>query len=229
MIRPRRSLIGLAPVLAAAALLIPPVAADAANQRWFINGVVAETQHSGVIDWGTLSVENHFLGKLQCTTVSSGAVWNEGETGFGATALTTIGACTSEPTPCEGAFLAAEGPLELIKGAPKRGKSSLPWQEEVFREESGEKLRHVKIKEVKLTLVMPCLNLELPFEGTLEPIYRDGDRNGLSPSRLVFQGKGGTTSFLTTKALGTGEEENALHFVGEVAQDGTSVQLITAE
>jgi hypothetical protein len=105
----------------------------------------------------------------------------------------------------------------------------LPWQGEATEEEGGEKLRKIKTKGVKVTIVAPCFGLEVPFEGALEPIAINGSKSGLKASHLLFEGKGGKTGFLTTKVLPVEKEENIGYTIGEVKTIGSMVQLINLE
>jgi hypothetical protein len=232
----KKLLRGLAPVLAVAALGMVPAVAQA-SPKFFINGKLAESKHESIVNFGKITLENHFLGKIKCENLASGNIWNESEKGLGNTEGYTTYGCTAEPTPCAGVFATAEQPVEVTErliGSEKkkyaqRGKSDLPWTGEVVQEEAGEKLKKIKTNGIKVTIVMPCLNLEIPFEGALEPIATNGAKNGLNPSHLTFQGKGGKTGFLTTTKLGTAEENNIGYTIGEVVTVGPDVELINAE
>jgi hypothetical protein len=103
----------------------------------------------------------------------------------------------------------------------------LPWQAEGTEKLETELFKRVSISGVKLTVVAPCFAAEIPFEGTLEPTVINGSRNGLKPSRLVFEPIGGKRLSLTTKDLGTEKELNSLFVSGEVKDNGESVQLMT--
>jgi hypothetical protein len=231
----KKLLVGLAPALAVALLLIPAVAQAA--PKFFINGVAVGKKHEPNVIYGPIELQNHFLGKIKCQNLASGNIWNESEKGLGNTEGYTTYGCTAEPVSCAGVFATAEKPVEVtertIEGQKKkiaqRGATDLPWNGEVIKEETGEKLTKIKTHGISVTIVMPCLNLEVPFEGVLEPISVNGLGNGLTPSHLVFQGKGGKTGFLTTTKLGTAEENNIGYTIGEVASVGASVELITAE
>jgi hypothetical protein len=107
----------------------------------------------------------------------------------------------------------------------ERGKSTLPWSGQVVEEEGTEKLTKIKTHGIKVAIAIPCIGLEVPFEGALEPLAINGVKNGLTPGKLVFQGKGGKTGFLTTKFFGTGEAEFG-YTSGEVSSVGEKVELI---
>jgi hypothetical protein len=226
--RAGRRLQGLAPALTVAMLLAAPAVASA-TPRWLINYRLAEAKHEGLVSYGTLALENHFLGKITCQALTAGSVWNQSERGEAQTEGFATYACATELM-CHGTFAVAEEPLEVKKeGEGKkpqavRGPSGLPWYEELTEKEGQ---RTLKINRALLTTVVPCLSLEVPFEGALEPVYVNGAGNGLSASRLQF--KGGKCPCLTTTKLGSGNEENILHLSGELTNIGVNVQLITAE
>jgi hypothetical protein len=43
---------------------------------------------------------------------------------------------------------------------------------------------------MKLTIVAPCFNVEVPVEEAFEPVIINGSRNGLKPTHLEVQGHG---------------------------------------
>lgn len=238
---PRKLLIGFAPILATAAFVAASATAQATPQ-FYINGVKAGTKHEQIVNYGGITLENAILGKIKCQNLAAGNIWNESEKGFANTEGYTTYGCTSEPT-CAGVFATAEKPLEVtevvrenpetkktekVKAAERAG-STLPWSGEVVQEETGEKLRKIKTHGIKVTIVAPCFQLEVPFEGALEPIATNGAKNGLHASHLTFEGKGGKTGFLVSPVLPSSSEENVGYTIGEVKTSGTSVELINAE
>ena len=222
-------------VVAALAMMLPAIAQ--ASPKFLINGVAAGAKHEAIIQYGPITLENHFLGKIKCQNLASGNIWNESEKGLGNTEGYTTYSCTSEPLACAGVFATAEKPVEVTerivasekKKVAQRGATDLPWEGEAVEEEGGEKLKKIKTHGIRVTVVVPCLTMEVPFEGVLEPISINGIKNGLFPSHLVFQGKGGKTGFLTTTALGTKEENNIGYVIGEISTVGSNVELITME
>jgi hypothetical protein len=230
----KKLLVGLAPALVVALLLIPAVAQ--ATPKFYINYVQAGKKHEPNVIYGQIELQNHFLGKIKCQNLASGNIWNESEKGLGNTEGYTTYSCTAEPK-CEGVFATAEKPVQVtektIEGVKRhiaeRGATDLPWAGEVVKEETGEKLTKIKTHGISVTIVVPCLSLEVPFEGALEPISLNGAGNGLTPSHLVFQGKGGKTGYLTTTKLGTAEENNIGYTIGETNSVGSAMELITAE
>jgi hypothetical protein len=103
----------------------------------------------------------------------------------------------------------------------------LPWKGEVT--EGTEKKRHLKISGVHMTLVDPCDGFEIPMVGTLEPFITNGTKNGLHPSSLTFEGKGGATQtgHLIVPQFFT---EREVFVSGEMKILGSATQqLITAE
>jgi hypothetical protein len=231
---------GLAPMLGVVVLVLTPAPAQAG--RFFINGALATTKHEPNVFYGKVELQNSTLGKIKCENLASGNIWNEvtegTERGAGISEGYTTYGCTAEPNVCPegGIFATAENPVYVTEkeiGGKKervaeRGTSTLPWSGKVVEEEGTEKLTKIKTNGIKVTIAIPCIGLEVPFEGALEPIAINGVKNGLSPSKLQFQGKGGKTGFLKTKALGTGEAEIG-YTIGEVASVGEKVELITTK
>jgi hypothetical protein len=105
----------------------------------------------------------------------------------------------------------------------------LPWTGEAVEEEGSEKLKKFKTNGIRVTIVAPCFNAEIPFEGALEPIAINGAKNGLHASHLTFEGKGGKTNFLTSPVLPSKNGENIGYTIGEVKTIGTAIQLVTIE
>jgi hypothetical protein len=232
----KKLLMGLAPIVAVAALSVMPAVAQGAP-RWFINGKLAEAKQEALVAQGAITLQNQLLGKINCLAIAPGTVWNASEKGLAATeALATYG-CNAEPAPCPGVFVSDEKPVAVIERKVEGGEEPqairepgpLPWSEEAIEEEGSEKRRKLKIKQLLMTIVMPCLNLEVPFSGRLEPLLVNGVKNGLFPSHLQFQGQGGQTGLLTTTKLGSGEEASRAYVIGELATVGGNVELVTAE
>jgi hypothetical protein len=228
----RRLIVATSVVLIA--LSVAPALAEA-SPRWLINGQPAGAKHKANIGYGTITLENAVLGKISCQTITSGSIFDESEKGRGLTEGFETSDCTTEPTRCPGSFVSAERPV-AVKEEPGTHKpqavfvhGELPWTGELAEKEVPEKRRTLKISTPLLTVVMPCLNLEVPFEGVLEPLFVNGIGNGLTPSHLQFQGKGGTTGFLTTNKLGTEKEDDIAYLSGELATVGGDVELLTAD
>jgi hypothetical protein len=231
----KKLLMGLVSVLAVAAFAVPAVAQAAPQFR--VNGVLAETAKQNVTEYGTLTLTNQLVGEFKCKIVAGVPVWNEGEKGV--TAFEGWEPYLCKAPECVGqAFVTAENAVELIEKinsksekeyTAKRGTSTLPWPGETFTPETGKSA--VKLRKMKLFLDCPSEGLELPFTGFLEPRVTNGIKNGLFTSHLVFEGKGGKTSFLTSPLIDGGNEvpESELFFSGELAMLGTSQQLITLE
>jgi alpha-tubulin suppressor-like RCC1 family protein len=208
--------------------------ASAKPTEWKVNGLKVTTTHTSIASWGSLTYENpvSVVGKLTCTTLSGGGVFNEGP----ATELTAFEnleafystGCTKEPA-CPGAFVSAEPPVKLVtltqgtekELVPRRGSPTLPWTGEVIEASEKRKLRF----NPHMTLVEPCEKLEFPMEGTLEPIIVNGSKNGLKPSHLSFEGKGGSTGHLIVPSFFT---EREVFISGEMKIDGTSSQQLVA-
>jgi hypothetical protein len=231
---------GLAVVLGVVAFAAMPTVAQA-HPKFFINGKKAGSAHEPIIGYGAVVLENTVIGKLVCQNLASGNVWNETtegtEKGLANTEGYTTYNCTAEPE-CKGVFATAEKPVEVTEKensnkekvhVAQRGPSTLPWTGEAVEEEGGEKLKKIKTHGIKVTIVAPCLSIEIPFEGALEPISVNGAKNGLHASHLTFEGKGGRTGFLTTPIFGAEKEENIGYTSGEVTVIGQGVQLISVE
>jgi hypothetical protein len=214
-------------------LSVAPALAEA-SPRWLINGQPAGAKHEANIGYGTITLENAVLGKISCQTITSGSIFSESEKGLGLTEGFETSDCATEPMRCPGAFVTAERPVAVKSEPGKKPQAlyvhgELPWTGELAEKEVPEMQRTLKIWTPLLTVVMPCLNLEVPFEGRLEPVFVNGIGNGLTPSHLQFQGKGGKTGFLTTNKLGTEKEDNIAYLTGELATVGGEVQLLTAD
>jgi hypothetical protein len=231
----------------------PKSAADQFNYRlaslkatdWMVNGIKISTSHSPIADWGSLTYENPvtLIGKLTCPAISGGGIWNEGAstelTGYENLEGFATNSCSKEPA-CPGAFVTGEPGLKLVtitKGTEKklearRSPQTLPWKGEVIEGTNKEGTTALKLKlaNVAMTVVDPCEQLEVPIEGTLEPIIINGSHNGLKPSHLLFEGKGGSTGHLIATGFLAGPTEREVFVSGEMPIVGTSSQqLITAE
>jgi hypothetical protein len=176
---------------------------------------------------------------MACTALIGAGVFNEGAStelvGFGNVNGLETNGCSKEPK-CPAAFVSGERSVKLLtvqRGTEKEliarhGAPTLPWKGEVT--EGTEKKRHLKISGVHMTLVDPCDGFEIPMEGTLEPFITNGTKNGLHPSSLTFEGKGGA---IQTGHLIVGSfppTENEVFVSGKMTIVGTSAQqLITAE
>jgi alpha-tubulin suppressor-like RCC1 family protein len=205
--------------------------------KWKSNGAALSTEKSPVFGLGTLTLENASdnnlpIGKVTCHTLVGGSLWNEGEAGLGSIEDfgTSPMSCTKEPNACPGAFMTAEPripekPVEVERGTEKvlvgkRAKSSLPWHTEMNEVET-EKVKSLvdKITKIGLTLVNPCSQpapFEYEFEGTLEPKVLNGTKNGLSPTKLKFEGKGGHTGHLMGNVFAFEPSEKEAFLSGEV-------------
>lgn len=231
---------GLAGVLAIAALVVVPAVAQA-TPKFYVNGVLAGEAKSGVTQFGKLVMSNSFAGEFTCTILVGVPVWNEGGVGHAVFEGWEPYLCShkagSAVKECPGAFVTAENAIELSEKensksekeyAAIRGTSSLPWQGEVGEPESG--VRSLTYTNIRILFNCPSQGLELPFEGTLEPHLVNGAKNGLHPSHLKYEGKGGKTGHLTTFDLPEKNEENVLNVSGELTLLGSGGQeLITAE
>jgi hypothetical protein len=236
----KKILATIAFALVSASMAIPPTAAQA-SVEWHSNGVLLSTARQGTTFWGNWEVQNAFLGNIQCHVIGTLPVWNEGGLAKTEVDLIATGSCTSQPA-CSGVFMTAEAPVEAILrettkrekvAEAKRGPFSLPWQGEGTEElEGSELVKRVVINGVKLTVVAPCDNAEIPFEGTLELNETNGSRNGLKPMHMEIVPiikRPSVGGCLTSKLLPTEKEENSACLIGEVRDTGEGMQLITLE
>jgi hypothetical protein len=151
----KRLLIGLASTVVVALSAMPAVAQ--ATPRWFINSNLAGAKPEGVASWGTLTLENHFIGKLRCETIMYGGIYNEKEAGRGHIESYTGYGCAAEPTSCPGAFITDEKPLEVKKETGRKPEAvrvvgPLPWSGELLTETENQK---ELIIHPLLTVVLP--------------------------------------------------------------------------
>jgi alpha-tubulin suppressor-like RCC1 family protein len=201
--------------------------------RFSYNGKLVGAIGVSTLSGGEITLENPRFGKIKCRALANGSVNNgsvnsELERGHDQVESFEAFPCTSEPA-CPGIFASAEKPLELVeteKGTEKvivgarRGSSSLPWSGEIF---STSGTRRLKLERAGLTLVAPCVGAEVFFEGTLQPQWVNGVKNGLNPSHLDFFGAGQLVSSTgeTLSLSGTG---NPIKVAGE-----SGFALITVE
>jgi hypothetical protein len=225
-------------------------AANLLPTKWKANGAVLGTKHSPVFGFGTLTLENasdknQVVGKVTCHSLVGGSLWNEGEAGFGLIEGfgTSRFACTKEPNACPGAYLTAErgvpAPFQAVEGTEKvflakRGQSTVPWKGELNEVET-EKVKFLveKLSNIRFTLVDPCppIPFEYEFFGTLEPKIINGSKNGLSPTHLKFEGKGGQTGHLTGNVVEFegGATEKEAFLTGEVPVIGGKNELMQGQ
>jgi hypothetical protein len=235
---PKKLLISLASVLALATFAMAP-AAVAESMEYKQNGQVIGTQHENVTLFGPLTLKSSYFGEFSCKVVAGAPVWNEAGMALNAVEGWEPFVCkyTGTGPGCkQQSFVTAEEPVELVEETigsekqykAKRGLRTMPWPGELF--ETTEKTKSLNMHEIAIYLDCPTEGLEVRYEGNLEPKYVNGVKNGLSPSKLVFEGKGGKTSYLVTCSLiGCVEEEKTELFVsGELSVLGIGQQLITA-
>jgi hypothetical protein len=233
---PKKLLISLASVLALATFAMAPAVAPALQFK--INGKVTGSTHTNVTVYGALTLKSEPFGEFKCKIVAGAPVWNEAEKGLNAVEGWEPFICkyVGSGKGCEKqSFITAEGAVELIEEKTtekttfkaKRGLKTLPWPGEPF--ETTEKTNSINMHKIKMYIDCPTEGLEVPYEGNLEPKWVNGVKNGLSPSRLVFEGEGGKTSWLATCSLHgcfPENKESELFVSGELFELGTSQQLI---
>lgn len=238
-VAPRKVLLRVALVLGVASALAMPAVAQA-SPKFFVNGVKVGTAKTGLINYGEIELKNAVLGNIKCQNLASGFIWNEQTEGtekgvFITEGYTTYG-CEAKPE-CKGVFATAEMPVEVTehkneKGntehIAQRGPTTLPWSGEAIEVTEGlETFTKIKTHGIKVTIVAPCVPIEVPFEGALEPIATNGKKNGLQASHVTFQGEGGKTGHLVAKSLPEGGQNG--YTTGELKSIGSLVQLITLQ
>jgi hypothetical protein len=241
-VRAGRRLQGLVTALAAATLFAAPVAS--ASPRWFINYALAGASRQNVVAVGSLTMDNKLFGEWKCRVLAGLTVGNESEKGVAAIDGWEPFDCSAKE--CSGAAYASaesppvleepenaksektERPLRESRYGPPEGKPNLPWPAELIADEVGKSA--LKMRKMKLWLICPSETFEPEFTGYIEPPVVNGAGSGLSPTHLLFEGKGGHTSWLNGTWLGGIEnEETELFFSGELTVLGTGQELITAE
>jgi len=202
-----------------------------AAPRWFLNGNLAGASGQSIVQLGTITLENKLLGEIKCKVIAGLKAGNESEKGVAAVEGWEAYDCSAPECPGRVLLTPEEVPE---KGKEKetpgaRQPRSLPWPAELISSEAGKAA--LNLRKMKLWIVCPRELLEVPFTGNLEPRLQNGLGNGLSPSHLLFEGKGGHTGFLISPDIAGGAEveESELFFSGELTTIGTSQELITAE
>jgi hypothetical protein len=197
--------LGLAPLLAIAALAVIPAATQAACTapacpHVYRNGVIfAEGKKLRVIGWGTLTLTNPTLGEVECHNVGAGYVENPigGGTAGGKSQAEVDYECESKS-------------CKAFGGNVESTPENLPWIEELIEPEPG--VFRIKIgkkgKEPGSILVRSkCLGLfNEQFFGELAPkILNNGISIGALPGEAEFDAGAGvleSTFFGTGKTTG---------------------------
>jgi hypothetical protein len=236
----------LVPVIAAAAFGAVPAVVQAEPQ-FKVNGIVP-LGHANVTQWGILKMKSPFWGTITCKVIVGAPVWDEATEGKPVHGVSAYEGwepfVCSMPECLKGtAFISAETAVKLIVREnthkelvyeAKRGESSLPWPARAVSETEAvgvhmgntEKLPE---QPVKFLVNCPGEGFEVPYEGTLQPHYVNGSRNGLKPSHMVFESSE-RTGYLKTPDICGGEcAMSELDIEGELTTLGTQQQLITAE
>jgi hypothetical protein len=223
-------------VLAAAGALALPAGAHA-TPRWFVNGMLSGPARHNVTAYGTLTMDNKLYGVWKCDTLAGLTAGNETEKGVATVEAWKPFNCSTPE--CRHPRVVTERPPELIEREnskkeveyppPPPPVQSLPWPAELITSQTGKPA--LKMRKMRITLVCEEEGFELPFTGYLEPPIVNGAKNGMNPSHIVFEGKGGLTSYLVSPYIEGGlETENSeLFFSGELTTLGTGEELITAE
>jgi hypothetical protein len=218
------------------AMLLAAPAVASASPRWFINDTLAGPVMQNVVAVGSLTLDFPFVGEWKCGVLAGVPVRNEGGNGLASVESWSQYDCSTASCP-GAAYVTTEAPVELlekeiIKGSEKeveysakRAPRSLPWPAETAAPEAG--VSRLAISRIGVTLECPAEAYAVKFVGGLEPRIVNGAKNGLNPSHLVFEGKGGKTGSLEC-ANGLCDEVG-LFLSGELTILGTREELITAE
>jgi hypothetical protein len=224
---------------------IPAVAL--AELQFMVNGKPAGTTHTNVTQWGTLKMKSPFWGEMTCKVIVGAPVWNESGKPLAAYEGWEPFVCQApelERKPGK-VFVTAETAVQLIEREnthkekiyeAKRGGATLPWPAFPLTTSEGTKALHIgnteklPVEPLKFIVDAPAELFEVPYEGTLQPRWINGTKNGLKASRLEFEGEGGKTGHLISPAIFGGKEPEALLYIqGELTMLGSGQQLITAE
>jgi hypothetical protein len=223
---------GLVIALTVAILFVAPAVASATPQ-FRINGVLAGPATHNVVAVGSLTMNNKLFGEWKCKVLAGLMVENESEKGVATVESWEPFNCTAQDCPGSVTFRGESSPKleEVAKGEKPlaaRGSLSVPWQAELMTDEVGKTA--LRMRTMRLWLTCPSETFEPQFAGYIEPRLVNGIGNGLSPTHLLFEGKGGHTSWLNGTWLGgTETEETKLFFSGELTILGTTQELITAQ
>jgi len=230
-----RWLRAVATVVTVAIVFAAPAVASATPQ-WWMNGALAGTTKQNAVQLGTLTMNQINFGEWKCSVLAGVRVWNEGGNGLASVESWVPYDCSS--TSCSsGAYVTAELPVELIeKINPKtsereyeaqRGAKTLPWPAQTAAPEAG--VPQLAIHKIRLTLECPGEAFQPKFSGNLEPRIVNGAGNGMSPSHVLFEGKGGKTGSLGWDGCSLGCEGTQLSVSGQLTTLGTKQELITTE
>jgi hypothetical protein len=228
--------LGLVAVLAVAACAGAPAMAQATPQ-FKVNGNLLGTPKKGVIVFGNLSLKNKMFGEWKCKIVADMLVNNENGAGLGNWEGWEPFLC--QTTACQGqSYVTAEENVKLeekvnAKGETEysaiRGAKTTHWPVELKKQETTEKKVSLITHKMHLIINCPKESFEPNFTGFIEPHWVNGIGNGLTPSHVVFEGEGGTTSWLNGTWLGGKETpETILYVQGELTVIGNTQELVTS-
>jgi hypothetical protein len=216
-------------------LLAAPAVASATPQ-WRMNGALVGETKQHAVQFGTLTLNQVTFGEWKCSVLAGMPVWNEGGNGLASVESWVPYDCSSTSCP-SGANVTAETPVKLeektnAKGETEytaiRGEKTTPWPAQTAGPEAG--VPRLAIHKIRLTLECPGEAFQPKFSGVLEPRLVNGIGNGMSPSHVLFEGKGGKTGSLSADFCSLGCEGSGLYVSGQLTTLGTRGQeLITAE
>jgi len=187
---------GITAVLAVAAFVVAPAAAQAVPHL-FKNGVEVEQGCLGeeascgldLISWGTLTLETKTVGTIVCENEFAGDAFNPvgGGAAEGFIDAYAVYNCTNEA--CEGGFKSKQ---EIVpEGLDKFGE----WEVHIFEPKAGEFRLKVgntiegSPTQIKFLIACPPAGLgeiKIKSKGELTPLVRNGTIIGSAPSKTEF-------------------------------------------
>jgi hypothetical protein len=222
----KKFFIGLAPLLALAALAVMPVAAQANPPHFTLESktkLIPAGEPTPVVSWGVLALTNETTGgKVECHNVVGATVENPGSGATGPAG--TVKTESFDPYNCKSAACegAAPGAFITVKAenlpwagklenATKAGKPAIRQQSGApFKENPTTKEGETQPGETKVNVQcqIPGVGVvsEEISEGENRPYAVDGTSNNNHPSFLEFDPESGTLLERKTKEKGKTEE-----------------------
>ena len=154
-----KKLLFLAPMLAAAAFVIAPAAAQAANPHYYVNAKkLTKGQVTSVLGWGTITLSSNAApptNSLVCHNVAGGIIRGVEETknGTGQTESFATYNCTQKLQCPKASDAAVVNPIN-----PLTGGSSLPWPSEL--KESVEEPGVIRSETEGVAVIVTCIVTE---------------------------------------------------------------------
>jgi len=185
----------LAPLLAIAAFVVMPAAAQAAPHHFFANGAEIEPTAGcklgypscgkEIIAWGTLTLETKTVGTIICENEFGGDAFNPvgGGAGEGSVYAYAVYDCTNE---------ACEGPLKSKQEIVPEGLNKFGFWENKLLETGRLKVGNTtegSPTQIKFLIACPpngLGELKVKSKGELTPSLKNGTIIGSAPSKIEF-------------------------------------------